>query len=67
MEYVLYVFGSIIIYGVWGNTNKTNLYPLFIKQEKAIRIVCHAKYWLISFSFLHFTNETKLDIRNVLN
>ena len=29
---------------VWGNTYETNLYSLFIKQKKAIRIVCHAKY-----------------------
>ena len=29
---------------VWGNTYKTNLYSLFIKQKKAICIVCHAKY-----------------------
>ena len=29
---------------VWGNTYKTNLHPLFIKQKKVIRIVCHAKY-----------------------
>ena len=29
---------------VWGNTYKTNLYPLFIKQKKAIPIVYHAKY-----------------------
>ena len=29
---------------VWGNTYETNLYPLFIKQKKAIHIVCHAKY-----------------------
>ena len=28
----------------WRNTYKTNLYSLFIKQNKAIRIVCHAKY-----------------------
>ena len=29
---------------VCGNTYKTNIYPLFIKQRKAIHIVCHAKY-----------------------
>ena len=29
---------------VWGNTYETNLYSLFIKQKKAIHIVCHAKY-----------------------
>ena len=29
---------------VWGNTYKTNLYPLLIKQKKAIHIVFHAKY-----------------------
>ena len=28
---------------VWGNTNETNIYSLFTKQNKAIRIVCHAK------------------------
>ena len=29
---------------VWGNTYKTKVYLLFIKQKKAIGIVCHAKY-----------------------
>ena len=29
---------------VWGNTHKTNRHSLYIKQKKAIRIVCHAKY-----------------------
>ena len=29
---------------VLDNTYKTNLYPLFIKQKKAIHIVCLAKY-----------------------
>ena len=29
---------------VWGNTYKTHLKPLFLKQKKAIRIVNIAKY-----------------------
>ena len=39
---------------VWGNTNKTNLYSLLIKQKKAFCIVCHAKYLDHTYSF--FTN-----------
>ena len=38
---------------VWGNTYKTNLYSLFIKQKKAIRIVCHAKYLDHTSSLFH--------------
>ena len=38
---------------VWGNTYKTNLYSLFIKQKKAIRIVCHAKYLDYTSSLFH--------------
>ena len=29
---------------VWGNTYTTNLMPLYLKQKKAIRIVCNVKY-----------------------
>ena len=29
---------------VWGNTHRTNLYPLFIMQKKVIRIACHVIY-----------------------
>ena len=29
---------------VWGNTNTNNLKPLYLKQKKAIRIVCNVKY-----------------------
>lgn len=29
---------------VWGNTYKSNLNPIFIKQKRIIRIVCKAKY-----------------------
>ena len=29
---------------VWGNTYTTNLLPLYLKQKKAIRIVCNVKY-----------------------
>ena len=38
---------------VWGNTYKTYLYSLFIKQKKAIRIVCHAKYLDHTSSLFH--------------
>ena len=38
---------------VWGNTYKTNLYLLFIKQKKAICIVCHAKYLDHTSSLFH--------------
>ena len=38
---------------VWGNTYKTNLYSLFIKQKKAICIVCHAKYLDHTSSLFH--------------
>ena len=29
---------------VWGNTYTTNLMPPYLKQQKAIRIVCNVKY-----------------------
>ena len=29
---------------VWGNTYKTNISPLFLKQKRVICIVCHAKF-----------------------
>ena len=29
---------------VWGNTYTTNLMPLYLKQKKAIRILCNVKY-----------------------
>ena len=38
---------------VWGDTHETNLYSLFIKQKKAIRIVCHAKYLDHTSSLFH--------------
>ena len=37
----------------WGNTYETNLYSLFIKQKKAIHIVCHAKYLDHTSSLFH--------------
>ena len=40
----LFFLTSITVKEIWGNTCETNLYSLFIKQKKAIRIVCHAKY-----------------------
>ena len=38
---------------VWDDTNETILYSLFIKQKKAIRIVCHAKYLDNTSSLFH--------------
>ena len=29
---------------VWENTYTTNLMPLYLRQKKAIRIVCNVKY-----------------------
>ena len=29
---------------VWGNTYKTNIIPIFMKQKRVIRMVCHANY-----------------------
>ena len=44
---------------VLGNTYKTNLYSLFIKQKKAIRIVCHGKYLDHASSLFH---KSRLEI-----
>ena len=38
---------------VWGNTHKTNIYSLFIKQKKAVRIAYHAKYLDHTSSLFH--------------
>ena len=29
---------------LWGNTYKTNIDPLFVRQKKVIRIICYAKF-----------------------
>ena len=38
---------------VWGNTHKTNLYSLFIKQGRDFFIVCHARYFDHTSRLLH--------------
>ena len=46
--YILYstLFLSYLTYcvEVWGNTYKTNIIPIFMKQKRVIRMVCHANY-----------------------
>ena len=47
---------------VWGNTYKTNIVPLFLKQKKVIRIICKAKYLDHTSELFH-----KLNVLNVFH
>ena len=49
----LFFLTLITVWKFGGNTYKTNLYSLSIKQKKAICIVCHAKYLDHTFRLLH--------------